>query len=66
MRSDDAYHLFWQDVVKQAEKIEIQNPKLPRKRKMPSNYEIGCATITASIITPEEYYRIVYFVALVL
>ncbi len=50
-------------MVKQAEKLEIQDPILPRKRKVPCRYEIGSTTTTASIITPEDHYRIIYFEA---
>ena len=30
---------------------------------MPCHYEIGSTTITDSIITPENHYRIIYFEA---
>ena len=50
-------------MVKQAEKLDIQDPILPRRRKVPCRYEIGSTTITDSIITPENHYRIIYFEA---
>ena len=53
---------FWQDVV-QAEKLDIQDPILPRRRKVPCRYEIGSTRITDSIITPENHYSIIYFEA---
>ncbi len=50
-------------MVKQAERLEIQDPILQRKRKVPCRYEIG-STTTVSIITPEDHYnRIIYFEA---
>jgi len=49
--------------VQQAEKLNIQEPKLSRKRKVPSHYEIGSTRATDSAITPQDHYRVIYFEA---
>ncbi len=60
MMHTSCFGKMWSSKLK---KLEIQDPILPRKRKVPCRYEIGSTTTTASIITPEDHYRIIYFEA---
>ena len=52
--------LFWSEVTKKANQLNIDEPALPRKRKRTIRYESGNATpeFQSSV---EEYYRQAYF-----
>lgn len=41
IRSDSSYSLFWDNAKLDAEKLEIDGPVLPRKRKPPRDHEVG-------------------------
>ena len=61
--SDQSLELFWEAAKKRAEQLEIAEPKLPRKRKLPDYYD-GTNTGNA---TPhfhdslKDSYRAIYF-----
>lgn len=63
MRTDEGFKLFWERVTREANALGIDEPVLPRKRKVPrrfdSNNDIGTTPVT-----PEDYYRPMYFEAL--
>ena len=40
-RSDAKYNLFWEKVTKMANDLDVDEPKLPRKRKVPRRYDTG-------------------------
>ena len=56
MREEASFHMFFENVRASAQKLETNNPKLPRKRKVPSRYEDGEAP-TEFVSTDEEHYR---------
>ena len=56
MREEASFHMFFENVRASAQKLETNNPKLPRKRKVPSRYEDGEAP-TEFVSTVEEHYR---------
>ena len=41
MVSDQSFELFWLNVNKKAAELEIEEPKLPRRRKLPRRFEEG-------------------------
>ena len=41
MRSSESFDLFWERVILLQEKYGVQEPLLPRKRKVPSHLEVG-------------------------
>ena len=43
LRSDSNYKLFWKKVTNLAEKLEVSEPALPRRRKVPKRFEDGTA-----------------------
>ncbi len=59
IRSDDNFKLFFEHSTKEAKTLDIEQPVLPRKRKIPRRFDSNndSGTITA---TPEEYYRAIY------
>ena len=50
IRKDDDLKVFWSRITASACKLDVSNPTLPRKRKLPRRYEIG----TAEGTNPEE------------
>ena len=56
MREEASFHMFFEKVSASAQKLKTNNPKLPRKRKVPSRYEDGEAP-TEFVSTVEEHYR---------
>ena len=64
IRSDDAFKLFWQNVVLKAKNLDVEEPTLHRRRKVPRRYEVGNSTPTTSEVSPEDHYRATYFEAL--
>ncbi len=42
-RNDSAYDLFWERVCKRKDELNINEPKLPRKRRLPRRFEDGSA-----------------------
>ena len=63
MRSDASFKLFWQVLAVKAQKLNIGEPTLPRKRKVPRRFEIGDgeAEFHANV---EDHYRSIYYEAL--
>ena len=60
VRNDDMFELFWEKVQKECEKIDVEEPELPRARKTPKRYEIdqGDSSYPDS---PKALYRVAYF-----
>ena len=44
IRTEEMYKLFWQKIIMQANKLDIAEPTLTRKRKTPRRYEVGVGT----------------------
>ena len=56
MREEDSFHMFFEKFRASAQKIEVNDPKLHRKRNVSSRYEDGKAR-AEFISTVEEHYR---------
>lgn len=41
IRSDDNFDLFWKRIIEMAGEKEIDEPVLPRRRKLPRRYDDG-------------------------
>lgn len=63
IRSDSKFKLFWQRICIEAEKFDISQPCLPRRRKVPRRFEDGEAEGYFAA-TAEDHYRSIYFEAL--
>jgi len=63
LRTDENFELFWQKVGRAIERLEVEEPQLPRRRKVPRRFEQGSAP-AESAGSPKEEYRRVYFEAL--
>ena len=63
MRSDDQFDLFWDLVVLKAEELGVDEPKLPRKRKLPHRYDDGSSSGDFPS-TPKAHFKPAYFEAI--
>ena len=63
MRKEASFRTFFEKVRELAQKLEINGPKLPRKRKTSSHYEEGEVSIQF-VSTVEERYRQVFYQAI--
>ena len=63
IRSDDKFVLFWSSVYKKATELDIDEPNLPRRRKISRRYDYGSSSgdFPSSV---EDYYKRIYFEAL--
>ena len=70
MRKDDDFKLFFDLVIKKADKLDIEEPKMPRKRRKPKcsilQYVEGhekTSNVTESYYpqTAADYYRSIYY-----
>ena len=63
LRNDDNFALFWQKIEIIKKDLDIEDPKLPRKRKVPRRYEDG--NRQAEFDTDvKAYYKKIYYEAL--
>ena len=58
--SEEMFKLFWQKIVTQANTLDIEQPALPRIRKVPRRYEVGSSS-GVSALSPESHYRTIYY-----
>ena len=49
IRTDDSFDLIWNLVTKKAEDKAVEEPKLPRQRRMPARFEMGTAEAVSSL-----------------
>ena len=63
LQAEDKFTLFWEKVRKMVAEVDVNDPQLPQKRKVPARYEIGNAPPEYHP-TPEGYYRQIYCEAL--
>ena len=64
IRPDDAFKLFGKNVVLKAKNLDVEEPTLHWRQKVPRRYEVGNSTPTTSEVSPEDHYRAIYFEAL--
>ena len=60
VHTDEMFNLFWEKVQKECEKIDVEEPELPRARKAPKRYEIGQGD-SSYPDSPKSLYRVAYF-----
>ena len=60
VHTDEMFDLFWEKVQKECEKIDLEEAKLPRARKVPKRYEIGQGE-SLYPDSPKTLYRVAYF-----
>lgn len=59
LRTDDFCELFWSTVLRKADAFDVEEPRLPRRRKRPQRYETGDASPHFPA-TVEDHYRQIY------
>ena len=64
LRADDKFHLFWQKSILEANRLQVNEPALPRRRKVPRRFEEGREDTHSYPSTPEDHYRKIYFEAI--
>ena len=60
LRNDSNFDEFWSGVKQNAEKLDVDEPILPRKRKAPTRFDPTSSTTHADN-TPEDLYRRLYY-----
>ena len=60
LRIDSEFLSFWEQVMEKMQDIDVSEPSLPRKRKVPSRYELGGSEYH-NAENVEDYYRPIYF-----
>lgn len=63
IRTEESFKLFWQTVNSHASSLDVDEPRLPRKRKMPKRFQEGDAAHFFPTTT-EDLYRQHYYEAL--
>ena len=63
MRTDASYQLFWQSTCDLRAQMKLPEPKLPRRRKPPTRFQIGSRKVSHPA-TVQVLYRAQYFLAL--
>ena len=63
IRDEQSFDLFWEKVSTMASDVDVNDPVLPRKRKVPKRFEQGNAPAEFHS-TPKSHYRQVYYEAL--
>ena len=63
LRAEDQFELFWEKVRKMTSELDVKEPQLPRRRKVPLRYESGKAPAEYHS-TPKVYYRQIFYEAL--
>ena len=58
-RTEEAFGIFFDDVVKSAEDLEIDKPQLPRYRRAPRRIDDGSSPHQFS--SPKDYFRYLYY-----
>lgn len=63
IRSEENFDLFWKYVDLRRSSLDVSDPSLPRKRKVPRRFEMGEAAPEHSL-TAKDHYRRIYFQAI--
>ena len=63
IRKDESFQLFWDYLQSRRSKVDVSSPVLPRRRKMPKQFEVGSSTPEYPT-TVQDYFRRTYFEAL--
>ena len=63
MRCDSNFNLFWVRVLEARHSLDVSEPELPRKRKVPARFEDGLAQ-PEFCSSPKNFYKCLFFEAL--
>ena len=58
-RKNEQFEMFWEDIMKKNEHLDIGDPILPRQRKLPKKFDEPDTCHFPS--TPKEFFRNIYF-----
>ena len=64
IRTDQSFHLFFTLVKNLSQSLNVEEPVLPRKRKVPRHFDDGRANNSFFSEAVEDWYRVAYFEAL--
>ena len=64
IRNEESFDLFWEKLDKDRESFEVNDPIVPRKRKVPQRFEISTSTVDNQPTTSKSLYRQQYYEAL--
>ena len=59
-RTDQQYELFWKSSIQEAKQNSIDDPTLPRKRKLPARFEEGNPSSNSFPATAKNHYKQIY------
>ncbi len=62
IHNDSSFDLFWWKITASADKLDVENPALPRRRKAHRHLDDGSAP--SFHVTVEYHYRVIYIEAL--
>lgn len=57
------FDLFWSKVTMTADKLDLEPPRLPHKRRVPKRFETG-STEREFVDSPKQHFKVAYFEAL--
>ena len=57
LRADEEYRLFWQKSVLNANRLQVNEPALPCRRKVPRRFDEGREDSCSYLSAPEDHYR---------
>lgn len=60
IRSESSFDLFWQYIESRRSVVDVSPPELPRRRKVPRQYEVG-ETPLEYPASPKDHFRRMYF-----
>ena len=58
MREEASFRMFWKKFRESKQKLEIDDQKLPKKRKVSSHFEEAEAPVKFASIAAEHYHQI--------
>ena len=64
LRTDCNFQLFWEKTIRDADRLKVNGPSLPRQRKTPRRIESGSTDGYSFPNTPVDHYRRVYYEAI--
>ena len=63
MRTDNCFALFWEKITKNSKAVSVEEPCLPRRRRVPTRYELGNAS-TEYHEDVQSYYKQIYYISI--
>ena len=64
LRTDNNFPLFWEKTTREADRLKVNEPGLPRRRKTPRRFESGSTDGYRFPDTPVDHYRQIYYEAI--